>query len=192
MLDKSIVVDLDGVVVNTYGQKFCNIASDVCGKTIRPSMLTSYNFTQCTPLKLKHLIDIFAREGFYKNLRPLPLAVLGLQTLYAAGFQLHIMTVRPSNRHVRSETLQWLARHEIPFNSIHILSHAEGGAGKARTAKAMGISYFVEDNPSYANELAKVCASGFLINTRYNREDELPRHVSRVDNISDMAKILLA
>lgn len=192
MLHKSIVVDLDGTVVNTYGQKFCNIASEVVGQRIKPSDLTDYNFTKVTPLKVENLVDIFAREGFYKHLRPLPGAVEALRQLHSNGYELHFMTVRPSNDAVRSETLQWFVRHGVPFNSIHILTHAEGGPGKARVAKQLGFSYFVEDNPSYTEALAAVCPKGFLINNRYTEKVTPPKNVTRVDDLLGMAKLLLA
>jgi uncharacterized HAD superfamily protein len=192
MLHKSIVVDLDGTVVNTYGQRFCNIASKVAGERIKPSDLTEYNFAAITPLTESNLVDIFGREGFYKYLRPLPGSVEGLRRLHTNGFELHFMTVRPSNDAVRAETLQWFVKHKVPFNSVQILSHAEGGAGKARVAKALNFSYFVEDNPNYTAELAKVCARGFLINNRYTANVEPASNVTKIDNLLDMAKILLA
>jgi uncharacterized HAD superfamily protein len=190
MFQKSLVVDLDGTVVNTYGQKFCNIASQVCGEKIKPSHLTSYNFTAVTKLKQKHLIDIFSRQGFYKDLKPLPNAIEALNDLYKAGFELHIMTVRPSSS--RAETLQWLVKYNIPLNSFHLLTHAEGGAGKSRIAKALNLSYFVEDNAAYTKDLAKVCVKGFLINTRYSTNEAVDTNVIRVNDLQDMRNYLLS
>lgn len=192
MLHKSIVVDLDGTVVNTYGQKFCNIASKVLGRKVRPSDLTDYNFAKVLRMEESHLTEIFGRPGFYKYLRPLPGAVEALQRLFDGGYELHYMTVRPSSKEVRSETLQWFVKHNVPFSSIAILSHAEGGAGKARVAKALGLSYFVEDNPHYTSNLAAVCVKGFLIRNRYTQNVKPPENVSFIKDLGDMADVLLA
>lgn len=191
-MGKGIVVDLDGTVVDTYGRKFCVRAQQLCGKLVKPSQLIDYKFTEVTDLTQEDMICIFSSKGFYETLSPLPKAISSLKKLYDAGFELHFMTVRPSNTHVRTETLQWLGKKQIPFNSIHLLTHAEGGLGKARVAKALGLDYFLEDNPSYAEELSKSGLQGFLIKTRYNEKCKLPKHTKFVTDLSEAAARLLA
>ena len=191
-MGKGIVVDLDGTVVDTYGSKFRTRAKRLCGKTFNLSDLTDYNFTKVTKLTQDDIAEIFASAKFYNTLQPLPKAVEALQRLYDAGFELHFMTVRPSNVHVRAETLQWLAKYSVPFNSIHLLTHAEGGLGKARIAKALRLDYFFEDNPSYAAELSRVGLQGFMVKTLYNRYEPLPKHTALVSDLSVAARRLLA
>jgi uncharacterized HAD superfamily protein len=192
---KRIAVDLDGVVVNTYGIAFCQMMQRRFGVRLTPAKLSTYYFTKLYGITSEQLTRVFAARNFYEHLPAKSHAVRALKRIYAGGFEEHIITVRPNNDHVRSDTLRWLARHRVPFDSINIVSnhltHEAGADAKADLARRLDLGYAVEDNPANARAYAAVCETVFLVNTPYTVGESMPSNVVRVGDLRDVARILL-
>ena len=87
----------------------------------------------------------------------------------------------------RESTQHWLSKYEVLFDELVMTSHTS----KAVPAQERGIQYFVEDNASYANEIAGSGITVFIPKKPWNESEELHHNAIRIQNCSELIEKLL-
>lgn len=194
---ETLIVDLDGVVVNSYGKHLCRVGNKMFGTRVRDKHLTNYALPNCTPWTYDQLNELFSRPDYYEKAKPFPHAIESLNELYELGIRQHIITGRILGPEVRRATLRWLAKYNVPFNSFHMLSSDissfadKDAQRKQRIAKALGATIAVEDSPYNARRFAEVCKTVYLVRNPLNEHEAMPDNVIRVNDLRDMKNYIL-
>lgn len=192
--DKRIIVDLDGVVVDSYGQRICDAAKELFGMDIKVEQLCEYSLTENTGLTRDQISAIFKKPNYYRDPKPLPHAVETLRVLYDIGYEQHIITARPNDAGTLADTLRWLATYGVPMDSFHIVAnhgdHQATADTKLEIAKKLDAAFAVEDNPTNARVYATICDVVFFVRNRLNSREDMPDNVVCVSDLRDMARYL--
>jgi 5'(3')-deoxyribonucleotidase len=192
--NKRIIVDLDGVVVDSYGQHICDAAKELFDMKIKVEQLCEYSLTESTGLSREQISAIFRKPNYYRDPKPLPHAVETLRKLYDLGYEQHIITARPNDAGTLSDTLRWLADYRVPMDSFHIVAnhgdHQATADTKLQIARGMDAAYAVEDNPTNARVYSTICDVVFFVSNRLNSREDMPDNVVRVGDLRDMARYL--
>lgn len=192
--NKRIIVDLDGVVVDSYGQRICDAAKELFDMDMCPSDFKHYDLAVGTSLSQEQISQIFNKPGYYRDPLPMPRAIEMLTELYNEGFEQHIITARPNDAETRADTLNWLASYRVPMDSLYIMSkhgtHEMTADSKIEVARKLNAGYAVEDNPFNARSYATICDVVFLVNNNLNAGEPMPDNVVRVNDLFDMAQYL--
>jgi len=160
-------LDLDGVLCDIGPSVSRRIASQF-GVVSHPDTWRTYDLRR---LRLgvpeahftAFLDEIFSEPRLYAEAPLAHGAAGGVRALASAGWSLCAITARP--RTIADATLEWLARHGLPVDSVH---HTSAGH-KSEVAASLGVVATIEDNPLEAELLAEVCQS-WLLDRPYNRE----------------------
>lgn len=152
--------------------------------------LTSFEWPRATEETTALCLELSADPEFAARLAPIPRMAEALRRLSGAGYEIHIITARPSN--VREATRHWLARHGIAdcVAGIHCV---ESGLAKVPLALALDCAAFVEDNYMTAEAMGASGIRSYLLDAPYNRAtarqsvrvrgwrsllDDLTRHIA--------------
>lgn len=191
---KRLIVDLDGCAVDSYGQRICDAAKELYNVDVKPEQFCHYSLTKGTGLTDEMVSGIFSKPGYYRDPEPMPHALEVMRRLYDSGYELHIITARPTDKITRQDTLRWLAKHDVPFDSLVIMAHHGDhkltADSKARLARKLNAAYAVEDNPFNARAYAEICDTVFLITNNLNKDEKMPRNVVRVFDFLQMESYL--
>jgi 5'(3')-deoxyribonucleotidase len=133
-------VDLDGVVADFTGG-WIGLYNAEFGTDIRPAQVTTWD----APEELTHFRAMTgfwrwartAGEGgrsLFADLRPYPGAVAGLQSLLDLA---HVVIITTKPTWAIPDTLDWLARLQLPLREIHITSDKP----------SVRCAVYVEDSP---------------------------------------------
>ena len=165
-------LDIDGVLCD-LGPGVAARIGERFGVTTHPSTWRSYDLRGLR-LGLPHdrfcafLDETFADPSLYAAAPAAPGAVEGLAQLRGAGWRLVGITARPA--HLAAITTRWLADQGLELDAVH---HTVVG-GKAAVARRLGVEVAVEDNPTEAELLGRVCRS-YLLDHPYNRDVSVRR-----------------
>lgn len=116
-------IDLDGVVAD-FNRGWTAAYNDAFDAALRPDEVVSWD----SPLALTHFRDMpafwaWAKDhgghSVFRHLEPYPGAIETLTALDDAGHDVVILTAKPD--WARTDTLRWLADHEVPTREIHLL-----------------------------------------------------------------------
>jgi 5'(3')-deoxyribonucleotidase len=116
-------IDLDGVVAD-FNAGWIKLHRQEFGSDLQPEMVTSWDGL--------HTVAGFAdmrsfwswargnddRPSIFRHLEAYPEALDTLRRLDRAGHDIVIVTTKPA--WARSDTLRWLADHDMPTNEVHI------------------------------------------------------------------------
>jgi uncharacterized protein len=114
------------------------------------------------------LEETFTDPALYEEAQPHDGACFGVAQLVDAGWELVGITARPG--HLAPVTRHWLAAHGLALGAVH---HTPVGT-KAAVARRLGVAATIEDNPTEAEMLGRVCDS-WLLDRPYNRDHRLER-----------------
>ena len=115
--------------------------------------IVSENLETCAPIRQEQLHRLFENPEFFRSLPVVPGARKSLLTLRAAGCAIHIVTDRFWYGEIDEDTMNWLVRHRIPFDSVAFARKAE----KQDVARRLKIDWFIEDQLSNARLLSSIC-----------------------------------
>ena len=148
-------IDLDGVVAD-FNAGWMRLHADEFGSNLHTDMVDSWN-------GLHHLggfDDMRAfwswaapkehRRSIFRHLEPYPGAVDSLHALRDEGHRIVIVTTKPHWAH--TDTLRWLADHEIPTAEIHMTDHKY----------EVDCDAYLDDAPHVLEELAKHRAGALI------------------------------
>lgn len=168
--------DLDGVIADIVQQlvRFARFQHRI---RLSKKHIVSENIEKCAPIRQDQLHQMFKTPAFFRSLPAFYGARKSLSALRTAGCTIHIVTDRFWYDGIREDTIHWLERHRIPFDSVSFARKAE----KQDVARNLNISWFIEDQLSNAQLLSPLCQV-ILLNRPYNA-GETPVGVTRVDNL---------
>lgn len=120
---KVIHVDVDGVLRNIHQElydKFISVYPKEREVLLEPKNWTFWEiwkYFDMSEREFKKLwFDKWAHD-IYLNAPEMPMARLGLRKLKASGYHVCIVTAQP-NFLTKTLTLEWLRRHNMPYDSI--------------------------------------------------------------------------
>ena len=167
-----IGLDLDGVLCDLGPSVAARIAARF-GVATHPSTWSRYDL-RLLDLGVPEapfaafLEETFTDPALYEEAHPHDGACFGAAQLADADWELVGITARPD--HLAPVTRRWLAAHGLPIGEVH---HTAVGT-KAAVARRLGVVATVEDNPTEAELLGRVCDS-WLLDRPYNRDHRLER-----------------
>lgn len=116
-------IDLDGVIAD-FNAGWMKLHAEEFGTELRPDMVDSWDCLH----RLGGFADVRAfwrwaspkdhRPSIFRHLDPYPDAIASLRSLAEGGHQVVIVTTKP--RWARSDTLRWIAEHDLPTDEVHI------------------------------------------------------------------------
>ncbi|MGC8735470.1 MAG: 5' nucleotidase, NT5C type [Dissulfurimicrobium sp.] len=182
-----IAFDIDGVIADTM-ESFLNIARKEFGIThIKKDHITSYWLEDCIsiPIHITHaIIDRLVKDPFGTALTPIEGAREALSTLIPHS-SLTFVTARPDSGPIT----EWL--HSIlPEATRHRLNVIATGehAKKVDVLKAIGVSYFVEDNLDTCDSLYREGINAIVFDQPWNRGHTPFLRVTSWKEIMEMIK----
>lgn len=187
---RRILVDMDGTIVDTYG-RFIKELNRRFSKSFTLNDMKSYDMTELG-ITQQQAFELFRTPLLHQSARELPYATESLVRLRKSGFQIHLATAR--NRDIQQETLNWIARYNVSFDSFHLIdNHFKiDPESKVRLVKKFNIGLAVDDAPTYINTLADYCDFVFAIETNYNKNEIADKsNIIRVKSVLEMTDLLL-
>lgn len=134
----------------------------------------------------------FGKEGHNVRIKPVPGAVEGVDALIKKGYELHLVTARPSA--IRPETEEWIERY-FPkkftglHNAFNSYIHEEGSKKKKwEICKEIGAVIHIDDFLSNALGCAENGIKTFLMDAPWNQADDLPEGVIRVKSWKEIIR----
>lgn len=181
---RSIGVDIDGVLSDIAGH-LVMFANQRFNCNLSVADIVSENVENCSDLSLDQLRQIFSTAAFFKTLPVVNSASESLKQLRKHGLKIVLMTDRFWYPKIQEDTVTWLKRNRIPFDSVRFVEKRN----KAEMAHELDLKLFIEDQLSNANALAEVCENVFLVNRRYN-QGHSHHNVTRVLSVKEATAIL--
>lgn len=172
-------IDIDGVLSDIAGH-LVRFANDRFGCKLSVEDLTSEDVETCSNLTAEQLRQIFSTSRFFQTMPAFKSVGESLKQLSESGWRIVLVTDRFWYAEIQDDTVEWLREHDIPFDSVSFVRKAD----KATFARKFRIKFFIEDQLSNANRLARVCDRVFLIDRPYNQGSTF-RSVTRVSNLAE-------
>ena len=172
MTNKTIALDLDGVIADI---------ADGIDMALEQRGIEDYNYTEwLTTHHECNLSDgIMGNTLFWKNLKPFEDAWYQVNTWFASGYDVYIITARRSDVSIRM-TEEWLDGWKI--NTMRPIFCKMGE--KHEIAKDLNPLFFIEDNPNEVKTLIDNGINAYLRKAWYNRPywDQFPT----IENLLEM------
>lgn len=159
-----LIVDMDGVLANLPkgAIKGINQLKPSSKNKFKIENLVDYDFDKSTGLA-GITKKIFELPSFFRELEPMPGALLGMASLAEQGHQMLIATVLPSrNGQILFDKLDWLEEHIFPITNLT----------KKNVVFAYGKEWCMGDImiDDYPKNLLQFSGERVLVDWPYNRE----------------------
>ena len=188
--DKVVGVDIDGVLAD-YPRSFVDFINKELGTNYTMDMVDSYDIYEClgisTELGVK-LKDRYRQTGQKRFIPVCEGAKEMLTWLREQGYKIMLLTARPYQEYKRvfADTLEWLDKNELPYDSIIFDEKKE-----ERLIKEFGkdrIEFFIDDVVSNANNISRLGVPCYLVTRPYNKGAKLADGVTRIDKLEEVMK----
>lgn len=177
----NLCVDIDGTVTEPY--YWLERANRYFDRQLKPEDITAYEIHRMLDIGEDDYSEFYELYG--KLLHRESKARFGasetIQRLYQQH-NIHFVTAREEK--MRETSIEWLARHQMPMDTISLL----GSHYKVEKARELKSDLFIEDCYSNALMLAGAGFDVLLIDCTYNK-GPLPQNVTRVKNWLEISKI---
>jgi uncharacterized HAD superfamily protein len=194
---KTIYVDMDDVLCETARQCLAIIEREF-GKGIAYEQLTTFDLgaaCRLTPCETTEFFRIVHHPDELLRMELMDGALSALRQWTAAGYEIAVVTGRPPITYEAS--LEWLARHQIPYHSFAVVDKY----GRFETANTIGITlsdlasrrfcWAVEDSPLMVEYLAnQMGVRVALLDRPWNRIDIKHWLIGRYNHWRDIAQAL--
>lgn len=118
----------------------------------------------------KDLVELVNSPEFQLGCGVYEDAAKSIRSYKKSGHSVHFITTRP--RGLDSNSIKWLRKHNIPFNSMHHVGH---GAEKGLIGRNLALDFYIDDRADHLKSMAtykKRWRKGLLLMDRpYNRDD---------------------
>lgn len=180
----NILVDIDDTLARTQKHNLEYIAREH-GKEYKFSDMTK-GFREGQDKEYDNLVGQFLRnEQLVSEIAPYSYALDSLKKLHKAGHIIHIASSRRENLHKTTE--QWLEKHGFadyihhihPRSSLH-----KGKQFKVQVANKYNLTVAFDDTWDVSEALAEAGVMVYLIHKPWNKDEELPNNIIRVDNFA--------
>ncbi|PRX34867.1 hypothetical protein BX659_102184 [Orenia metallireducens] len=184
-MKRIIGVDIDAVLTDE-GRGTENIwYKNLCAYfNLDGRVSNSYDFRDAYGLSTEEVEDFINKKGLeiFETVPPRPKCKEVLTRLKAKGYQIILVTARPEENN--QVTLEWLSKHEIPFDKLY---HSDE---KINICKKEEIEFFIDDNPEHLLPMMKALEIPvFLMNMDHNQDHKID--FNRVDNWTDIEEKIL-
>jgi 5'(3')-deoxyribonucleotidase len=178
-----IASDIDEVLAD-FLVMFLKYRNDTYGTDWRTEQFYTYVWSEVfgeSKERMYSILSDFFVSDHIRRIRPKRGAVAGIKEL-AREHTIYVTTSRP--RIIAPMTEQWLERH-FPncFTRVFFSNqpaYGSFGATKGEICHSIGADIFLDDQYSYCEECLKEGIEVILFDSPWNRELELPPHVTRV------------
>ena len=186
-----IYVDFDDVLCET-ARGLLGLLEREYGKRVAFEALTDFDLEVSLGLpkaQFDHFFQLVHRPDELLSYKPIPEALAALDRWTQAGFEIAIVTGRPTT--AREVSLEWLAAHQVAYHSFTMVDKygREKGNGALSMAEltAMEFTLAVEDAPQMAQYLADSMATHVaLVDRPWNRSLPAQNGITRVTSWSEI------
>ena len=189
----SIYVDLDDVIAATV-KAFIAIVKREFGKTVVNEQITDFNLKKSfalTQQEYDHLFDVAHRPEEILKMDTIDGAVEVLSAWSKEGHEISIVTGRLTSTH--DSSLEWLANHNVPYNTFTIVDKYDRPNMDPKIAvtldqlSEMKFSLAVEDSAAMAVYLSNDMNTPVaLLDRPWNRKIRLNANVNRYPAWEDL------
>jgi len=178
----NLCIDIDGTVTEPY--YWLEQANRYFDRQVKPEDVTVYEFYKVLDVGESDYDEFYGLYGklIHRESNARFGASEAIRRLYREH-RIHFVTAR--DQKMTETSMEWLARHQMPMDSIHHL----GSYYKVEKARELQSDLFIEDNYNTSVQLAKAGFDVLLIDCTYNK-GPLPENVTRVKNWSEIEKIV--
>ncbi len=179
----SICIDIDGTVTEPY--YWLKRANAYFQTNLKPSDITSYDIARILGVRQADYNEFYQRYGeiLHQESKMRPGASEIVHKLYDAGQKIHFVSAREAKMERISS--EWLAKNNIPLDSLTLLGHAN----KVGKAAELQSDVFIEDSYENVIQLASAGFEVLMLDCNYN-QGSLPENVTRVKNWLQIFKMI--
>jgi uncharacterized HAD superfamily protein len=190
-----IYVDIDDVLADTSGA-LIDLAESAFGKKVAFNDLKSFDLKvsfDLTQEEYEHFLNLAHEPDEILGLEPYREAIDAVQHWITSGYEICIVTGRPTSTY--ETTLEWLARHDVPFDNFFMVNkYARPGMDETialsmQAFSEMKFQFAIEDAYDMAVYLAdNMNTSVFLFDRPWNRTCNRNMNIKRFQNWDDITK----
>jgi 5'(3')-deoxyribonucleotidase len=179
-----IAIDIDAVLGDFLSQ-FLKYRNDTYGSSWKRDQFYTYVWSQVFKESKEQMYSImsdFFNSDYIHEIKLMPGAKEGIDTLKTRGYTLDVVTSRP--RLIKRETLKWLDQH-FPgeFTRVYFSNqpaYGSFGPTKAMICEEIGAKFFIDDQYHYCEEVAKKGLQVFLFDNPWNQDIDLAPGIERI------------
>ena len=185
-----IGVDLDEVLADLLSA-FIRYHNEKYGTSLQREDFRSYDLWKAWGGTLEDAVQKvkdFYKTDYFRNINPVQGSIEVIDTLSKTN-ELIVITSRP--HYIRRETKNWI-EHYFPekFSKVYFVTNPyQPGIykrSKSDICAELGVNILIEDCLDYARECASRGTSVFLLDSPWNRSEELPSGVMRVKSWNEI------
>lgn len=191
-MKKVIGIDFDDVLMD-FTPGFLSFFSKKLGKDFVKEDVKVFRFWETFQLSKEEAVAIceeyYLTEEHSKN-PPLRGTKEALQKL--SNFSLQVITARPP--FTEEVTTSWSAQHfENMIEKFHFTNafKSDQAVSKGTLARNLGMSYFIDDAPHNALDVAREGIPVFLVDTPWNKNMESHELITRVTSWDEIVERIL-
>ena len=188
MRKSNIGIDLDGVICNLYDPA-SKLLGEMYGVDIENTSIDKLqgSWEKEFDLTEKNIKDLFIEAGKRGMYRDAPLYDNTRRHLVNISRQYNIfyVTVRDFYHQIKKDTFYWLDKNKLPYFRVFF------SRSKHKIAERENFQFFVDDDPSICNRVAKTKAPTFLFRRPWNKDAVLDPLVKVTDSWQEIEDMLI-
>ncbi|GBF10069.1 5' nucleotidase, NT5C type [Tepidibacillus sp. HK-1] len=171
-------IDIDGTIKQTQ-RTAIQLYNEVLNRDVKEDEVTTFYLDEPYGLSEEEGRRIWRKleAKIYTVGIPLEHAPEALQQLKGEGNQIYFITARPDTDRIRKITIEWLKKHNFPYNGENLFMNAHD---KGTVANQLGIDLFFEDDPEHINNLLAKKIHTIIMDAKYNQD--YPADIPRIKN----------
>lgn len=168
MQNKTAVIDLDDTIIDLCPH-LVRVLNKITGKSLKPSDWTVYNTFELYGVSQQEYLEICKQENVLEEADPIILTKEVIDKLYQKNYDVIFLTARGWHEDARKITLEWLARHNIYYDHLHIVPYDQSKCDYLLNTIGK-VDVIVDDNPTHISNFIenKVAKQIFLIDQPWN------------------------
>lgn len=134
----------------------------------------SFRLDEALGVKEEVIEEFFQEKGesILANMPIRPHCQKVLTDLKARGALIHLITARQEG--FRSTTLEWLSKHNICYDALHMNPNPNGFFSKGKLCRNLQVQFFVDDSFANCVDLYKHNIYTLMFSTSHNQEKTSP------------------
>lgn len=151
---EGVVADYQAVLINEFNKRH---KTNYQVNDIKTYALENLGGTE---EEIGQIVRKHEKQGIYRHLNPINGAVIGIRQLAKHNY-IHIMTWRRNE--AREDTIHWLDKYEIPFDSISFTKQ------KGSLAKQVGLDVCIDDTVEYIKDINSHGVKAIIFDRPWNQ-----------------------